>query len=124
MSEMSIWEHFVNTMKHKYATASGRASRKEYWSFVLCSVIITFMAMILDEIWGTKEAISKTIYIIFLIPSLTITIRRLHDVNKSGFWYLIQIIPMLGTIYLLYLMIKPTQSNDNQYGPSLLNHEE
>ncbi|WP_251423649.1 DUF805 domain-containing protein [Veillonella agrestimuris] len=108
-------------MKYKYATASGRASRKEYWSFVLCSIMITFIAMILDEIWGTKEAISKTIYIIFLIPSLTITIRRLHDINKSGFWYLIQIIPVLGTIYLLYLMIKPTQPNDNQYGSSLLN---
>lgn len=62
MSEMSIWEHFVNTMKHKYATASGRASRKEYWSFTLCSIMITFIAVVLDEIWGTKEVISKTIY--------------------------------------------------------------
>ena len=120
MNELTVWEHFVDSMKNKYATFSGRASRKEYWSFVLFSIIVSIVVAIIDVSFSFNEVFVNIVSVIFFIPSISVTVRRLHDLNKSGWWYLIYFLPLLGALYMLYLMVKKTQPDDNQYGPSLL----
>ncbi|WP_251423655.1 DUF805 domain-containing protein [Veillonella agrestimuris] len=120
MNELSIWGHFVSAMKDKFATFSGRASRKEYWSFVLFSIIFAIVAALLDVAFETNEIISNLVSVIFIVPSISVTVRRLHDVNKSGWWYFIYLVPLFGALYILYLTLKKTQPEDNEYGPSLV----
>ncbi|MDY5481212.1 MAG: DUF805 domain-containing protein [Veillonella caviae] len=121
MNELTVWEHFVDSMKNKYATFSGRASRKEYWSFVLFSIIVSIVVSIIDVSFDFNEILINIVSVIFFIPSISVTVRRLHDLNKSGWWYLIYFLPLLGALYMLYLMLKKTQLEDNQYGLSLVN---
>ena len=93
----------------KYATFSGRARRKEYWMFVLFNIIFSIVATILDGVIGTRDpdtgyGIINGLYsLAVLLPSLAVVVRRLHDIGKSGWWLLIALIPIIGTIWLLVL---------------------
>ncbi len=107
-----------------YAGFSGRARRKEYWMFVLFNIIFLIVAMILDTVLGT--AIEGAGYGLFyflytlavLIPGLAVSVRRLHDVGKSGWMILIVLIPIIGWIWLLVLMFTNSNPRENQYGPN------
>jgi uncharacterized membrane protein YhaH (DUF805 family) len=106
----------------QYADFSGRARRKEYWMFVLFDVIFAIVAMILDNVLGI--AIEKIGYgplyglyvLATLIPALAVTVRRLHDVGKSGWMLFISLIPFLGWIWLLVLMLTDSQQGTNKWG--------
>lgn len=100
----------------KYAEFTGRARRKEYWMFVLINAIITIVLLLIDEgIFGTP--ILQSIYsIAVLVPSLAITVRRLHDIGKSGWWYLIVFIPIVGFIWLIVLLATDSQRGENEWG--------
>lgn len=117
---MNWW---LATMK-KYADFSGRARRKEYWLFALFNVIFAIVALLLDNLFGTasEDLGYGLIYGLFslaiLIPSLAVTVRRLHDVGKSGWWLFISLIPIIGGIWLFILTITDSQPGDNQYGPN------
>ncbi len=100
----------------KYATFSGRARRKEYWMFVLFSVIFSIAASIIDAILGTM-LISILYCLAIIVPSLAASVRRLHDIGKSGAWIFISLIPFIGSIWLLILLAKEGVRGDNQYGP-------
>jgi uncharacterized membrane protein YhaH (DUF805 family) len=106
----------------QYADFSGRARRKEYWMFVLFNMIFAIVAIILDNILGiAKEGIGYGplygLYVLaMLIPGLAVTVRRLHDVGKSGWMILISLIPLIGTIWLLVLMVSDSNPGVNQYG--------
>ena len=112
------------TVLKKYAEFSGRARRKEYWMFVLFNIIFFIVAIILDNILGT--AIENVGYGLFyflyglavIIPSLAVTVRRLHDTGKSGWWIFISLIPLIGGIWLLILLVTDSQPGENPYGPS------
>jgi uncharacterized membrane protein YhaH (DUF805 family) len=106
----------------KYAVFSGRARRKEYWMFVLFNLIFAIVAMILDNI--LKTAIEGSgyglIYIVYtlavLLPGLGVSVRRLHDVGKSGWFLFIALIPIIGAIWLLVLMCTDGNPGKNEYG--------
>ena len=108
----------------KYAQFSGRARRKEYWMFALFNMIFTVVLAFLDQLLGTViegagVGILGSIYgLAVLLPGLAVAIRRLHDVGKSGWWYLIILIPLIGAIWLLVLMVTDSQAGANQYGPN------
>jgi uncharacterized membrane protein YhaH (DUF805 family) len=109
----------------KYGDLSGRARRKEYWMFHLFNVIFTIAVVILASIFGTaseEDLGLRVIYGLFalaiILPTLSATVRRLHDVGKSGWWILISIIPLIGDIWLFVLMVTDSQPGDNQYGPN------
>jgi uncharacterized membrane protein YhaH (DUF805 family) len=111
------------TVMKKYADFSGRARRKEYWMFVLFNVIISIVLTILDSLIGTMSesgygVLSGLYSLAILIPSLAVGVRRLHDVGKSGWWLLISLIPLIGSIWLLVLFVTDSQPGDNQYGPN------
>ena len=89
----------------------GRARRSEYWWFTLFNIIVSaIIAMALPDIAGLWS-------LIVLIPSLSLCIRRLHDVGKSGWWYLILFVPLVGEILLLVWFCRDS-GPDNQWGPN------
>lgn len=108
----------------QYADFAGRARRKEYWMFTLFNIIFLFLAAIIDNILGIAyEAIGygplSTLYMLaVLIPGLAVTVRRLHDIGKSGWWVLIGLIPVVGAIVLLVFMVMDSQPGGNQFGPN------
>ncbi|MES2580747.1 MAG: DUF805 domain-containing protein [Pseudomonadota bacterium] len=94
----------------KYADFSGRAKRPEFWWFALFCLI----ASLLLEAVGS--GVSWLFSLATLLPSLAVGARRLHDLNKSGWMQLIWLIPILGWIYMIYLLAQPGDAGDNQYG--------
>ena len=106
----------VKTVLSKYATFSGRARRSELWYFLLFTFIVSFVASIIDIVLlkGTP-VLASVVTLAFLLPSIAVSIRRLHDLNKSGWWYLVALIPLAGLILLFWFIGEGTQG-PNQYG--------
>lgn len=108
---------------NQYADFSGRARRTEYWMFILFNVLFGIAATILDNILGLKFSSQSPygfIYLIYslavFIPGLAVLVRRLHDVDKSGWWFFIALIPIVGAIWLLVLLVTEGTPGTNQYG--------
>ena len=120
-------EWYLKVMRDNYANFSGRARRREYWMYVLVQSIIMIGLMILDSILGLDfewQGISLGYgylyfvgYIVHFIPSFSVLVRRLHDVGKSGWFYFIGLIPLIGAIWLLILFCTEGQKQDNKWGP-------
>ena len=115
-------EWYLKVMK-QYADFNGRARRKEYWMFLLFNIIFALVAMLVDNLLGMRinEQIPYGyLYLLYglatFIPGIAVGVRRLHDVGKSGWWYLIAFIPLIGGIYLLYLFIQDGTPGSNEYG--------
>ena len=102
----------------KYAVFSGRARRKEYWYFALFSFIIALVLGLIDSLVGTYSVLSGLYSLAVLLPGIGVSIRRLHDTVRSGWWFFIGLIPLIGTIILLIYMVSDSQAETNQYGPS------
>ncbi len=106
----------------QYADFSGRARRTEYWMFVLFNLIFGIIAIILDNVVGTANptlgyGIFYGLYtLVVFIPGLAVTVRRLHDIGKSGWMFLIVLIPLLGPIWLLVLLATDSQQGTNKWG--------
>jgi uncharacterized membrane protein YhaH (DUF805 family) len=114
---------YIEAVK-KYATFTGRARRKEYWYFTLFNIVIVIPLTLIDMMTGTfsKEAnmglFSGLFILAILIPSIAVSIRRLHDTNRTGWWMLISFIPILGPIVLLIFLVQDSQIGENRYGPN------
>ena len=106
----------------KFADFSGRASRAEYWWYILGYVIVYVAAVIFDDILGLNNTgmeygvITTVVILLFFLPSLSVSIRRLHDVDKSGWWLLVNFIPF-GVFVILYFQLLKGTAGDNKYGP-------
>ena len=111
----------------QYIDFWGRARRKEYWMFTLWNVVITLFLAALAAI-GTEigsdsfvSYIPMVLYLLYglfiLIPSFTVSVRRLHDIGKSGWWILIGLIPLIGSIILLVWYCTEGQRCENEWGP-------
>lgn len=114
----------VKTCFNKYVTFSGRARRSEYWYFYLFNTICGFVALGIDMALGTFSwedgmGIVYGIYALaVLLPGLAVTFRRLHDTNRSAWWLLIGIIPLLGAIVLLVFLVQDSKPETNRFGAS------
>ncbi|HXH71192.1 MAG TPA: DUF805 domain-containing protein [Mariprofundaceae bacterium] len=112
---------YIEVLK-KYAVFSGRAQRSEYWFFALFSIIISIVLGVVDGMLGTvnQQYGIGTLGLIYslavLIPSLAVTVRRLHDTDRSAWWLLILLIPLAGPIVLLVFMVLDSTAGDNRYG--------
>ena len=108
----------------KYAVFSGRARRKEYWFFFLFNIIFIIVLSFIDVIIGTYNAqaniglLSGIYTLAVVIPGIAVSVRRLHDTDRSGWWILIGLIPILGGIVILIFMLLDSQPGANQYGPN------
>ncbi len=115
----------LDSVMSKYFTLKGRAQRSEYWWYQLMYFIILIAALSFDAyLYDPFQPISLNPFAYFtscwllvnIIPHFTVTVRRLHDTDKSGFWWLIGIVPF-GWIVLLVFMILPSDPRENSYGP-------
>jgi uncharacterized membrane protein YhaH (DUF805 family) len=126
-------KYYLDILTNKYADFNGRARRKEYWMWTLYYTIVLLFAMVLDNVLGLNfELFGQdlgygwlyvTVAITHLIPGLGIVIRRLHDVGKSGWFYFIILIPLIGFIWILILFCTDGIKEDNKWGsnPKLIN---
>lgn len=108
----------------KYATFSGRAQRAEYWYYTLFYILIYIGLTIIDSVTGTFDAesgvglLGSLMGLALLIPTLAVTVRRLHDTGRSGWWLLIGLIPLVGLIVMLVFTVQDSKPGDNEYGPN------
>ena len=106
----------------QYADFSGRARRKEYWIFSLINYIIIFflyilqIVMIESSLWLIFPIIFFLYAVSVFLAGLAVNIRRLHDIGKRGWWYLIYLIPIIGAIWLTVLMCLDREPGENQWG--------
>lgn len=107
--------YFMEGLK-KYAVFSGRASRAEYWYFFLFYIIIAVVLYIIDSVLKTKGMLAGLFYLAIILPYLGVTIRRLHDIGKSGPWIFISLIPAIGSIWLIILLATQGTPGNNVYG--------
>ena len=124
-------EWYLKVMKNHYADFNGRARRKEYWMFGLFYMIIMIVLTILDNMTGLAFTIPTGygedvsmgygwLYciggLIHFVPAIAVTIRRLHDQDKSGWYCLISFIPFVGVIWLLVLLCTEGNKGTNRFG--------
>lgn len=106
----------------QYAVFKGRARRKEYWFFILFNLIASLVLTVVDFMTGTLDVelgmglLSGLYSLAILIPSLAVTVRRLHDTDHTGWWLLIGLVPLIGAIVLLIFTLQDSKPGDNQYG--------
>ncbi|MCD9195054.1 MULTISPECIES: DUF805 domain-containing protein [Streptomyces] len=108
---------YVDVLK-KYATFSGRAGRPEFWMFTLINVIISIVLAVLDVVFGTDPLLGTVYSLAVFLPGLAVGTRRLHDTDRSGWWQLIILIPIVGLIVLLVFWAGAGKPHANAYGPS------
>ena len=121
----------------KYAVFEGRARRKEYWFFVLFNILISIVLAFIDQLTGNVDAevglgiltgnvdaetgigILSGIYALGVaIPGIAVSVRRLHDTGRSGWWLLITFVPVIGALVFFYFMVLDSDPERNEYGPS------
>ncbi|GAA1639156.1 DUF805 domain-containing protein [Catellatospora bangladeshensis] len=108
---------YLNVLKN-YVTFSGRARRKEFWMFTLIHVVVIFALLML---FGSTQADAfYYLYLAYLLgtllPTIAVTVRRLHDTNRSGGWYFISFVPIIGSFWLLALLTTAGDRQANMYG--------
>ncbi|MBD0824274.1 DUF805 domain-containing protein [Aestuariibaculum marinum] len=114
---------YLKVVKDNYANFDGRARRKEYWMFNLIHMLILFglIAISLAISISSDAPGFLSLYIIYalatFIPGLAVTVRRLHDLGKSGSYFFIYFIPLVGPFWLLFLLITEGERGSNNYGP-------
>ena len=108
----------------KYATFEGRARRKEYWFFMLFNFLAVVILSVVDMGIGTfnekaEIGLLSGVYLLaVLIPSIAVTVRRLHDTDRSGWWILLNFIPVVGSVVILVFAILDSQPGGNRFGPN------
>lgn len=133
--KIGFWKAVKTCMCEKFATAKGRATRPEFWFFVLFQTLLLLVICIIlcaiTAILALKEDIilGLSLYgaclivftLIFLIPNICASIRRLHDTGHTGWWCLLNLLPYVGTIILLLMLCLESQPKDNEYGHYVVN---
>ena len=106
--------YYIDCWK-KYVTFSGRARRKEFWMFVLFNIIASCVASAIDKVLGTMM-IGSLYSLAALLPGLAVCARRLHDTDRSGWWMLVGLIPVVGTIVLIVFACLDSTPGENRFG--------
>jgi uncharacterized membrane protein YhaH (DUF805 family) len=108
---------YLDVIKNKYFNFDGRARRTEYWTFTLINIVVSIVLAIIDSFYGMP--ILQGLYVLaILLPALGLTVRRLHDTGRSGWWFLVAFVPFVGGIILLVFMVFDSQPGENAYGPN------
>lgn len=122
----------IRSVLSKYATFSGRAMRSEYWWWALFALLVSIGASAIDEFVfdiGSRDGepglglLSLLVSLALLIPNLAVAARRLHDIDRSGWWLLIGLVPILGILLLLWWFIQRGTEGPNRFGPPPLRQE-
>jgi uncharacterized membrane protein YhaH (DUF805 family) len=108
--------HWYTDVIKQYAVFDGRASRPEYWWFFLINTIIS---VVLDVVipGATGQVLGAIYALAVLLPSIGVGIRRLHDTNRTGWWLLVSLVPLVGWIWIIVLLALAGDEGPNRYGP-------
>ena len=118
----------VKSVLSKYATFAGRASRAEFWRWVVVFVLFTLITRMIDgalfassiheSFYGddARRPLTSIIILALLLPNIALAVRRLHDIGRSGWWLLLMVIPLVGPLVLLYWYVQPSEDRPNQFG--------
>ncbi|WP_127144283.1 DUF805 domain-containing protein [Pelagibacterium montanilacus] len=106
----------------RYVDFRGRSTRSQFWLFTLFYLLLLCAGLLLDAMIGTLDAegngvIGGVVVLAHLIPSLSVLVRRLHDIDRTGWWALIMLVPLVGLIVLLVFAVTPSTSGANRFGP-------
>lgn len=108
----------MKALTQNYCNFSGRSSRSEYWWFVLFCFILSFVISVVFYSGDTaRMVVTGIVNLALLLPSLGLSVRRLHDIGKSGWWIFISLVPLVGAILLLVWFCKDSEPQSNEYGP-------
>ena len=123
--QLPLFALFLDALLRRYAEFSGRASKREFLGFALFELVLIITIIFLYGILytinrnlaQTFDLLFTLVYIVGLfLPRLAVSIRRLHDTGRSGWWYLIILIPIIGSIWLIILWLQPSVNEENQWG--------
>lgn len=109
--------HYIDVLTKRYAQFAGRARREEYWMFFLFNVIAIVVLGAIDAMIGLG-LLGFVYAVAVFIPGLAVTVRRLHDSGRTGWWALIGLVPFIGFVILLIFMVLDSEPGDNAYGPN------
>ena len=101
-----------------YTNFNGRSTRSEYWYAALGIYVVDLVLLLLGKVLVIFTILASLLSLATIVPSLAICIRRLHDIGKSGWWYLLGFVPIVGWIILIIWFIRDSQPGDNQWGPN------
>jgi uncharacterized membrane protein YhaH (DUF805 family) len=106
----------------RYAEFTGRSRRKEYWMFFLLNIVVSLVASAIDGVLGMSSMfyvygpVTVLAFLALIVPGIAVSIRRLHDTGRSGWWVLLAFIPLIGGLVLLVFMLIEGQRGPNEYG--------
>jgi uncharacterized membrane protein YhaH (DUF805 family) len=115
---MSFSEAVRTTFFQKYANFQGRALRSEFWWFILALTIAGVIATVVDDLVLGRTILEPLLTLATIVPGLSGCARRLHDIDRSGWWQVIQIIPVIGTIVLIVWFVSRGTPGPNRFGPA------
>jgi uncharacterized membrane protein YhaH (DUF805 family) len=107
---MNFTDSIKTCLTKKYVDFNGRASRSEYWWFFLFCIIIGIIASMINE------TLYYIVVLALLLPSISVAVRRLHDIDMSGWWFLLNLIPIIGFLILLFLYCSKGTPGPNRFG--------
>jgi uncharacterized membrane protein YhaH (DUF805 family) len=115
----------ITTCFANYVNFAGRAARPEYWWWVLFVIVIGVIlqivgGIILGSASGAGGVLGGLFYLATFLPGLAVSVRRLHDTDRSGWWLLLALIPIVGPLVLLYFMVQPGTAGPNQFGDGIV----
>ena len=113
---------YIKVLKD-FAVFSGRSHRTEFWMFVLFNILVSIALAILENMLGLRTdsgfgVISSLYSLVILLPSIAVSVRRLHDTGRSGLWLLVSFVPVIGGLILLYFFILDSDPGANDHGPN------
>ena len=114
---MQIVDYYLSAWKNAFVY-SGRARRSEYWYFVLGNFIVALILSILAGVLYVLSFLSGLYSFAVIFPTIALSVRRLHDISKSGWFYLFILIPLVGWIFILVWACTDSTPGPNQYGPN------
>ena len=108
----------VKTGLSKILTTNGRARRSEYWWFILFLWLTYLACAAIDGVLGTPPVLTVASFLLLIIGSISSNVRRLHDIGRGGVWLVLNLIPIIGPIWMLVLLVKEGTPENNRYGQS------
>jgi uncharacterized membrane protein YhaH (DUF805 family) len=109
--------YYFDVLK-KYTVFEGRARRKEYWMFFLCNIVVVAVIWLIGGFALHTPLLNILYSLAVLLPQIAVSIRRLHDTDHSGWWLLVGLIPLIGTISLLVFFVTDSSPGQNRFGPN------
>lgn len=114
------FQEAISSGLSRYIDFKTRSSRSEYWFWVLFVILLSIVAGVIDNLLFGSSILGTLVTLGLLVPGIAVGVRRLHDIDRSGWWYLIALIPLIGALVLIYWFVQPGTPGSNEYGDNPL----